>query len=628
MLLEPIRKLKLRLFARPVQTRHRLALNSRFYPKSLSKYARFLIPEQPIDLHRELEPQQMVNAFKRQAMFEEMSKQGKIGAWEVNLDQAEVYWSLETRRIHEVDTQYRPTLEDALNFYLPGKTRAMVAHVVEQALIGSTAFSFEAQIKTAKGQVLWVKCTGRIADDGNESRRLYGSFQDINEQVLAREELRSAVERAEAATQAKSIFLANMSHEIRTPMNGVLGMLNLLKRTNLSQQQLTRLEIAQTSAESLVRVINDILDFSKIEAGKMLVEEEAFNLFDVIKSTFGSFVHEMTEKGLEPILNLSKMTHDNCVGDACRLRQVLVNLLGNAVKFTRKGFVRLDVTTLLQPDGTLLLEIAVSDSGIGISAETLAGLFQCFTQADASTTREFGGSGLGLVIARELCRAMNGDIRVASQVQVGSCFTAQVILALAGDTQLLANLEDLTTDRINSSGMVEHDRALKKSKCQSAVHTHVVSHQQNISHEQNLDLNLKKVLLVEDNSINQEFAEALLKDFGYLVDIAENGQQALALLYLSAQQIENSHGESDHAYVGCLMDCQMPILDGYATARQIRAGACGELYRKIPIIALTAHAMANDRKKCLAAGMDDYLSKPLEPALLQAKLQRWSISSL
>jgi signal transduction histidine kinase len=379
---------------------------------------------------------------------------------------------------------------------------------------------------------------------------------------------------AKAATEAKSAFLANMSHEIRTPMNGVIGMIELVSHSKLDEEQKDYMEIAKRSAESLMIIINDILDFSKIEAGELTIERVEFDL----EKIFSEFIHDQqfqaNKKGLKLVLEKQYIRQANVVGDPHRIIQVLNNLLSNAIKFTESGsiIVQYDLNTL---DDHFCLSVMVTDTGIGVSDTSLPTLFDSFSQADMSTTRNFGGTGLGLSISKHLCELMGGCITAQSKLGEGSVFQFSVQLAIP---------EPAITQQ-------EKPRTTMSS----------------------FDFSNLRVLLVEDNLINKEVMIAVLKGLDIKVEHAGDGLVALTIL---------THSQL-LTFDLILMDCQMPNLDGYEATRRIRAGAAGELFCKIPIIALTANTMNSERDKCLAAGMNEYLTKPINTDALKSILAKY-----
>ncbi len=395
----------------------------------------------------------------------------------------------------------------------------------------------------------------------------------------AEKRLFEAKRQAEESAKLKSEFLSNMSHEIRTPMNGVVGMLDLLRKSSLDEVQAQRVDVAQRSAASLLALLNDILDFSKIEAGKVELESIDFDLEQLFEDTVQAFEHMASSKGLALQLDLQLGGHARVSGDPNRIQQILNNLIGNSIKFSSHG--QIEISGSVHAEGEFLqLSASVKDSGIGISPEKCARLFDAFTQADASTTREFGGTGLGLAIVRQLCELMGGRVDVESQLGVGSCFRFTLRLSPC------RNPSTSTTNVIPQS-------------------------QQGVVASENFPTMHGHILLVEDNLTNQLVVEGVLEQANYRISTAHNGREALDMLRRSP------------GFDLVLMDCQMPEMDGFAATARIRQGEAGAALAGIPIIALTANAMRGDREKCLQAGMNDYLSKPIDATLLVQMIERY-----
>ncbi|WDE03024.1 response regulator [Thalassomonas viridans] len=648
-----------------------------------------------------------------------------IGVWDYHVLSGKVTW--DERMYHLYGVEANSGLDPAelwKSRMHPDDLEVVEAKVAETIETGK-ALNTTFRILLPGGVIKYIEVHAKAMSDGYGGIiRLVGTNIDISEQKNLENLKQEALELAEESLRLKSEFLASMSHEIRTPMNGVLGMLGLLEHTQLSKQQQHYVELASTSAQSLLSLINDILDFSKIEAGKLELEIIDFDL----RALLGNFAESMAvrsqENNTELILDVAGLEPYMVRGDPGRIRQILSNLVGNAIKFTSEGeiVIKAAIEETEQPQ-FLIFRCSVTDTGIGIPKDKVGQLFDSFTQVDSSTTRKYGGTGLGLAIVKQLCQLMQGDIRVSSELGCGSTFSFEIRVQISEQKKVMmpsidikgtrilivddnsTNLEVLKTQleqwgakvtqaksgyealalveqtpanffrvaildmqmpgmdgatlgakihnhansrdtkliMMTSMGergdasyfaelgfcayfpkpattsdlfdaltvVVEGKEALEVA--QPLVTTHHLHSLKRNSEQQDITPDAR-ILLVEDNLINQTVVQGILANLGIQADVANNGLEAIAKLNAC---------KSGPLYQVIFMDCQMPEMDGYEATRKIRHGAGGEAYLHVPIIAMTANAMKGDKEKCLAAGMSDYTTKPVDGDIIEQKLAYW-----
>lgn len=426
---------------------------------------------------------------------------------------------------------------------------------------------FEFPLITKDGAEIWIGQKIHLLKSNTAIVGFQVIARDITQEKEFKEQLIIAKRNAENTAQIKSQFLANMSHEIRTPLNGIVGVINLLDKTELSEKQKVYINAIKTSSDQLMGIINDVLDLSKIEAGKVEIVESEFDLYDLIQSVISIFEMKSSDKGIGITFSIDPNVPQFIIGDSIRLNQILYNLLGNAVKFTNEGEVSLRISLLEEKNGKSELLFKVTDSGIGMREGVTDKIFEAFIQAEGDTTRKFGGTGLGLAIVKKLVELQGGSIEVESKINEGSCFKIKL--------------------KFRNSTEVNHHKMEEKAHSYS-------------------DLKDLKILLVEDNPINQLVTKDLLEEQEAKVTIAGNGEIAMDVLKIFQFDI-------------VLMDMQMPVLDGYQTMMLIRESTDPQL-KAIPIIALTANAIDSEIQKCFSCGANDYLSKPFKPDSLYQKI--------
>jgi PAS domain S-box-containing protein len=441
-----------------------------------------------------------------------------------------------------------------------------------QVLENNTSYTFETIHRRKDGSVFPVEIHVCLIDLAGE-KAVMGVARDISRRKQAEMELVQAKTAAESANRTKSQFLATMSHEIRTPMNGIIGVAQILEMTALTEEQREYIDLLKVSSKNLLKLISDILDLSRIEAGSVELESRNFNLLAEMTGTVNIFSLLAQGKGLDLSFLIDPDVPLFLKGDPERLRQIISNLIGNAIKFTSDGSISVHISKDAENEQHAALRFQVRDSGIGITQDSIGNIFEAFRQADSSTSRKFGGTGLGLTIARHLVELIGGSIGVESQEGEGATFWFTLVLEKQADAPMT------TPD--------------EKERGASAIS----------------DTN-KRILLVEDDTTNQFATSRLLSRCGYQVTVAGNGSEGVKLLE-----------ENDFDLV--LMDCMMPVMDGYDATAAIRNRTSNVRNHAIPVIALTANAMREDRDRCLAAGMDDYLSKPVDVEGLLAMLEKW-----
>ncbi|MGL4996785.1 MAG: PAS domain-containing protein, partial [Deefgea sp.] len=451
-----------------------------------------------------------------------------------------------------------------------GTPKPVIHEQIMQSLMEGKEWRKDLRNRCKDGTLMWMSVSiSPIRDTAGQMTHFVAVYENIELRKAAEQELINAKEAADQANRLKSDFLANMSHEIRTPMNAIIGMTHLTLKTELSTKQRDYLSKTSIAAESLLHILNDILDFSKIEADRLQLEIIPFSFEAVFAQIRTLHQIKAEEKGLYLSFNLAADCATPMLGDPLRLGQILNNLVSNAIKFTQKGGVSVEVEMVAQLSGRVRLHVAVKDSGIGLSHQQIKLLFKPFSQADGSTTRKFGGTGLGLSICKRLIEMMEGDVWVESEANQGSTF--HFTLWLERSTETLLN--EVKTNRSQN-------------------------------------LHGVRILLVEDNPLNQQVANELLTGAGASVILAQHGGEALGWMSIEPLPCDL-----------ILMDLQMPVLDGHQATRLIRTDA---RFKDLPIIAMTAHAMSDERQRCLDMGMNDYITKPIQPDILFSTVAKWA----
>ena len=491
-----------------------------------------------------------------------------FGIWQVEVPSGTVTLSEGLAALFDSSFMPRRRNLEELSGMLHPDDRVVLQDTVKKAMATQETLQAEFRVVLADGTIRWQRCQGQVKFAGGLPELATGALIDITGEKTLLMRLQEARAAAEAAADTKGQFLANMSHEIRTPMNGIMGMTDLFLETELTAEQREYLSIVKSSAAALLKIINDILDFSKIEARSLELESVEFDLRNCLAEVVKSMALSARKKGVELICSVESNVPHHMVGDPTRLRQIVTNLVGNSLKFTDRGKVTLEAIMESDSGANCVVHFIVRDSGIGISKDKQAVIFHAFSQADNSTTRKFGGTGLGLSISSRLVEMMGGRIWVESEVGQGSKF------------HFTANFGVTRTSPNISAHMPESRSA------QDPLQGHAPAPPR------------LRLLLAEDNLVNQRLAVRLLEKQGHSVDVANNGREALEAL-------------NKESYYAVLMDVQMPEMDGFEATTVIRKTEAGT-GTHLPIIAMTAHALSGDRERCLAAGMDCYISKPIK----------------
>lgn len=502
--------------------------------------------------------------IKKNSMLAQVEEVAKIGSWELDLITNNLYWSKQTKVIHEVPEDFKPDLENAIQFYKQGESRQAIEKVVKEAIEQGKDWNIEIELITAKGNPIRVSTVGKAEFKEGACVRIIGTFQDITKSVLLREELKKQKADAERTLEDRSILLAKISHELRTPLNGITGMLTTLLYEKSEQKREEKLKIALRSADILLNIINEVLDFSKINHGELKLEPSHFLLKTIFVDIVSLYspLYQQSNLSFDATIDIS----DECwtFSDNTRITQIVSNLLSNALKFTEQGEVTLTASAKELND-KVFLSFKVTDSGIGMTENFMKSLFSPFTQ-EISKDRKKGGTGLGLAIVKELIDYMGGTVEVKSEHRKGSCFEIKL--------------------------------PLEKGQPQS-------HQQQDVSNIDFTTLPLA-ILVVDDNQINRLVLKAHLEKLGLTADFACDGVDAI-----------NKCKQNNYNLI--FMDCVMPELDGLEATRYLRAnGICPE--NKTFIIALTANTSADDKAACKKAGMDLFVSKPVKNTAIEQSI--------
>ncbi len=512
----------------------------------------------PGQTNRPLNPSAKTNRMGK--LLAEAQKLAGLGAWELDMDSQQITWSVETYQLFGLDPATEsPGFAQFLESIHP-EDKTLFQQSVEKLLQEGLPFSVDIRLLQPDGTGRYVQAKTQVIRRRSKIVRLIGTLLDIQDRKQLELSLLRAKEEAEALTRSKSEFLSSMSHEIRTPMNAIIGLTDMLLQEDLKPQIIDNIQMIKYSSDNLLVLINDILDLSKIEAGKVTFEQVEFDLHPLLSDFSKTNSFKAKEKGLGFDFHLEPNVPRVLIGDPYRLNQILLNLTSNAIKFTLQGYIHLRVAPIQQQDGVATLLFTVQDTGIGMSEAELSKIFERFVQASLNTTRQYGGTGLGLTITKKLVDLQGGKISVSSKAGEGSTFSVELSF-----------------------------KASEKIALAETIHTHKAEK----------DLSGVKILMVEDNVMNQIVGKRLLNRWKAEIDIANDGKEALELLH-------------QHRYHLILMDIHLPKMNGYEITKLIRDGQSGISNRDIPIIALTADAFPEMKAKTLSAGMNDWVIKPFD----------------
>jgi len=495
----------------------------------------------------------------------------RLGFWDYDILTDTLVWSQECMEQWDVSIE-RGSKKDVYERVHPDDAPLM-KEAFERAMMTGQRYQIEMRVIRTNGDVIWIESQGDCIFESGRAVRVTGTSLDITQRKCTEAQLRLAKIAAEEANAAKTQFLANMSHEIRTPLGAIIGFLGLLKNKNLSRTTFQNyLAVIERNSDQLLRLVDDILDLSKVEAGRMLIEKTDIDLPEFLSEIASLMNFRAKERGIEFKLIPKSALPASILADSTRIRQILGNIVGNAIKFTDHGSVSLEVEYENQD-----LSFTVTDTGLGLSPEQRERLFRPFSQADASTSRRFGGTGLGLILTKRLCETMGGHFTlVHSEVGVGSQFKASIRIEVKPDV-LFIEASKISLELTDFPGEARHEPRLTGMR----------------------------VLVVEDSPDNRELIEILLTQAGAIVDLAQDGQDGVQKAL-------------EHSYNVVLMDIQMPNLDGHQAAQALRARG----YRS-PLVALTAHAMKEEQERCILSGFTNFLSKPIQYEMMLKTLENF-----